>query len=192
MHSISGPVADELVARLLPLPFTHLLDVGGASGTWTMAFLRAVPEARATIFDLPDAIQQARDRLAGSPLAGRVQLASGDFYHDELPHGADFGWVSAIIHQHSREESRELFAKIHRALAPGGWIGVRDVVMEPDRVQPLAGALFAINMLVNTERGGTFTFAEIAEDLRSAGFADPELWLKGDQMDSVVLATRPS
>ena len=31
------------------------------------------------------------------------------------------------------------------------------------------GALFAINMLVNTESGGTFTFDEFAEDLRVGG-----------------------
>ena len=68
MHSISGPIADDLVARLGPPKFQHLLDVGGASGTWTLAFLRAVPDARATIFDLPDAIEQARQRIAQSGL----------------------------------------------------------------------------------------------------------------------------
>ena len=60
MHSVSGPMADGLVARLADLPFRHLLDVGGASGTWTLAFLRARPGTTATIFDLPDAIVQAR------------------------------------------------------------------------------------------------------------------------------------
>ena len=49
MHTVSGPVADELVAKMQPLQFTHLLDVGGASGTWTLALLRAVPGSKATI-----------------------------------------------------------------------------------------------------------------------------------------------
>ncbi len=191
MHSVSGPIADTLVARLGPPQFHHLLDVGGASGTWTLAFLRAVPGAKATIFDLPDAIHQARDRLADTEFADRVTLVPGDFYHDELPGGVDLAWVSAIIHQHSREHSRELFAKVHNALVPGGRIAIRDVVMHADRTRPSAGALFAINMLVNTDTGGTFTFEEIAEDLRAAGFVHPELPLHGDQMDSVVLATRP-
>ena len=52
---------------------------------------------------------------------------------------------------------------------PGGKITVRDVVMEPCRTEPLEGALFAINMLVNTNTGGTFTFEEYAEDLRARG-----------------------
>ncbi len=43
MHSISEPIADGLVAQLGPSAFGHLLDIGGASGTWTLAFLRAAP-----------------------------------------------------------------------------------------------------------------------------------------------------
>ncbi|MBN2271467.1 MAG: hypothetical protein JXN61_12685, partial [Sedimentisphaerales bacterium] len=36
MNNISAPVAAQVFARLKPLKFTHLLDVGGASGTWTI------------------------------------------------------------------------------------------------------------------------------------------------------------
>lgn len=191
MHTVSGPVADELVARLGPPPFQHLLDVGGASGTWTLAFLRAVANSKATIFDLPDAVRQARQRIATSEFADRVTLVAGDFYRDDLPVGADFAWLSAITHQNSREQNRQLFAKAHAALKPGGRIAVRDMVMEPCRTQPVAGALFAVNMLVNTAAGGTFTFDELAEDLKAAGFSDPELRIKHEAMNSVILATRP-
>jgi SAM-dependent methyltransferase len=190
MHSISGPVADDLVARLGPPRFAHLLDVGGASGTWTLAFLRAVPGAVATIFDLPDAIEQARQRLAGSELVGRIKLAPGDFYSDDLPGGADLAWVSAIAHQHSREDNRELFGKVYAALQPGGRIMIRDIVMEPDRTRPLDGALFAINMLVNTDSGGTFTFDEFSEDLQAAGFTEPQLAVKDEAMNAVVVAAK--
>jgi len=183
-------MADGLVTQLGPLAFHHLLDVGGASGTWTLAFLRAVPAAKATIFDLPDACEQARRRLAGSEFANRVTLVAGDFYVDELPSGADFAWLSAICHQHSRADNRALFAKTCRALVPGGRIAIRDVVMEPCRTEPLDGALFAINMLVNTDAGGTFTFEEYADDLRAAGFEEPRLQVKHEAMNSVVVARK--
>ena len=68
---------------------------------------------------------------------------------------------------------------------------MRDVVMEPDRTLPFEGALFAINMLVNTESGGTFTLAEYAEDLRSAGFENPQLQVKHEAMNSVIVAEKP-
>ena len=190
MHTVSGPMADELIAQLVTPQFEHLLDVGGASGTWTLAFLRAVANSKATIFDLPDAIEQARERIGGTEFAERVALVAGDFYSDDLPGGADFAWVSAIVHQHSREHNRELFGKVCAALKPGGKIAIRDVVMESSRTRPVFGALFAINMLVNTATGGTFTFDELAEDLRAAGFIDPELCIEHEAMNSVVMATR--
>jgi SAM-dependent methyltransferase len=212
MHAVSGPIADDLAARFLrttsrsetpvserggqdgtrsvPTTFSHLLDVGGASGTWTLAFLRLLPEAKATIFDLPDAIEQARERIGRTEFAGRINLVGGDFYANELPPGADFAWVSAIIHQHDRQHNRDLFAKVFRALAPGGRIAIRDIVMQPDRTQPRDGALFAVNMLVNTDTGGTFTFDEIASDLRAAGFVDPEWVLRDEGMQSVVVAKK--
>ena len=191
MHTYSGPVADDLVARLGPPRFERLLDVGGASGTWTLAFLRAVPGATATIFDLPDAIQQARERIGGKEFADRIAFVPGDFYKDDLPGGFDFVWVSAIVHQHSREHNRVLFAKVYAALKPGGRIAVRDVVMEPSRTEPLDGAMFAVNMLVHTDTGNTFTFDELAEDLRAAGFIEAELRIKDAAMNSVVLAVKP-
>jgi ubiquinone/menaquinone biosynthesis C-methylase UbiE len=190
MHTASTPWADDLVAKLGPPKFSHLLDVGGASGTWTLAFLRAAPQAKATIFDLPDAIDQARERLAKSEFSGRVSLVKGDFYADELPAGVDYAWVSAICHQHSRQHNRELFAKVYRALAPGGRIALRDIVMQPDRTQPRDGAMFAINMLVNTPTGGTFTFEEYAADLQSAGFRDPQLLVQHEGMNAVVGARK--
>jgi SAM-dependent methyltransferase len=191
MHSVSGPMADGLVAQLGSLKFRHLLDVGGASGTWTLAFLRARPGTTATIFDLPDAITQARQRLASTEFADRVTLVPGDFYRDDLPGGADLAWVSAICHQHSRQHNRELFAKVHKALPPGGRIVIRDVVMEPSRTEPLQGALFAINMLVNTASGDTFTFQEYAEDLQSSGFRNAQLVVKHEVMNSVIVAKKP-
>ena len=175
MHSVSGPIADDLVARLGPPKFNHLLDVAGppAPGHWP--FSAPCPDAEATIFDLPDAIEQARQRIVRQPFGDRVRLVAGDFYDDPLPSGADLAWVSAIVHQHAREDSRELFAKVREALVPGGRIMIRDVVMEPDRIAPPEGALFAVNMLVATASGGTFTMDEFREDLQASGFRDVKL-----------------
>jgi hypothetical protein len=142
------------------------------------------------VFDLPHAITQARQRIAGTEFAQRIDLVAGDFYQDDLPQGADFAWVSAIVHQQSREHNRQLLAKVHAALESGGTIAVRDIVMQPCRTRPQAGALFAINMLVNTEGGGTFTFDELAEDLQAAGFVDPKLAVPSDDMNAVVSARK--
>ena len=190
MHNISAPVAAEVVGRLNPLQFTHLLDIGGASGTWTIAFLDAVPEAKATLFDMRDVIPMAEKRLSDAGLSERVTLVPGDYYTDDLPTGADLAWLGAICHQNSRQQNRELFGKIQKSLADGGHVVIRDVVMEPSRTNPVGGALFAVNMLVATEEGGTYTLDEYSEDLRSAGFDDVTLVHRDEFMNSLIRAEK--
>ncbi len=191
MHEISAPVASTLIESLGPLKFTHLLDLGGGSGTWTIPFLRRHPIAKATIFDLPDVIPMAERLLRNVGMADRVRLVAGSFYTDELPGGADLAWVSAIVHQNSREQNRALFGKVFAALVPGGRILIRDIVMDEDHTTPPVGAFFAVNMLVSTPGGGTFTFSQLREDLTAAGFDDAMLLRRGEAMDSVVCATKP-
>lgn len=191
MDNICAPLADGLVAELKPLEFRHLLDVGGASGTWTVAFLRAAPGSRATLFDLPHVIPMAERYLEQARMIDRVRLASGDFMADPLPPGADLAWVSAIVHQNSRAQNRALFAKVSEALVGGGRVLIRDILMDPDRTSPAGGALFAVNMLVATEGGGTFTFDELREDLETAGFVDASLLKRDTWMNSVVSARKP-
>jgi len=76
MHNLSAPKAGQVIQALQPLEFKHLLDLGGASGTWTMAFLHACPTARATLFDLPQVVPMARQRFTAAGLADRVQLVA--------------------------------------------------------------------------------------------------------------------
>ena len=192
MHAINVQDADVVVRDLQPLRFKRLLDVGGASGTWTMAFLKANPSASATIFDLPHVIPMAEKRLTAGGLREQVTLVAGDFNEDQLPKGCDLAWVSAIVHQNSRRENRELFRKVYRALDKGERIAIRDIIMGKSRTAPASGALFAVNMLVGTDNGGTFTFAELQEDLKAAGFSGVKLLRRDDGMNTVVVARKRS
>ena len=194
-RTLVGPMVDDL-KKYGVLDFgkenIRIIDIGGASGTYTLAFLEALPQAEGTIFDLPIAIREARQRFAGTPLESRVSFAEGDFYQNELPEGFDFAWVSAIIHQHGREESQALYEKTYRALNPGGRIAVRDFVMEPDRTSPPPGTLFGINMLVNTRNGMVYTYDEIRTDLEAVGFINIRLAVLSPTMSATVTAEKPA
>jgi len=190
MDNFSVPLIGQVIDRLRPLTFKHLLDIGGGPGTWTIAFLRAVPGARATFFDLPDVIPLARRRITQAGLSDRVSLVAGDFYNDDLPAGADFAWLSGVAHQNSRQQNRALFARIYAALQDDGVLVIRDVVMDESRTKPVAGALFAVNMLVGTESGGTYTFDEFHEDLSDAGFSETTLIHHDENMSSLIRATK--
>jgi ubiquinone/menaquinone biosynthesis C-methylase UbiE len=191
MHAIGSPMAKRIVEAVNPGASRALLDVGGGSGTYTIAFLRAVPEMKATLFDLPEVIEMARERLREEGLLDRANLVSGSFYLQELPDGHDLALISAIIHSNSPEENLDLYRKVFRALKPGGRILVRDHVMSPDRTYPRDGAIFAINMLIGTSGGGTYTYEEIEADLSKAGFHRIRLLKQGEHMDAVVEAFKP-
>jgi hypothetical protein len=111
---------------------------------------------------------------------------------DPLPGGADLVWLGAIVHQNSRQQNRLLFSSIYRALSAGGRILIRDILMDESRVSPPSGALFAINMLVATEGGGTYTADELQADLEATGFTKVAVLRRDPWMDSVIQATKPT
>lgn len=191
MDDLCRPMAESLVGEIAPGEFKHLLDIGAGPATWTIAFLRANPNAIATVFDRPEVIPIAHERIIAAGLEDRVTFVTGDFYADvPLPTGADLAWVSAIVHQNSRAQNRDLFTKVRVALTEPARILIRDVVMDSSRISPPGGALFAVNMLVNTSAGGTFTFDELREDLLAAGFSGPSLLRRDEFMNSIIQATK--
>jgi SAM-dependent methyltransferase len=190
MHAVGVGLAAEIAGAVPLTPFRRLLDIGGASGTYTIAFLRRNPEMAATLFDLEGVIPLARQRLEAVGLLGRVELVAGDFYRDELPSGCDLALLSAIIHQNSPEQNLDLFRKVHRVLDPGGMLLIRDHIMDESRTCPPGGALFAINMLVNTPGGDTYTFDEVKAGLDAAGFSEVALARTGERMDCLIQARK--
>jgi len=190
MNIISRPIAAGVMDKIQPVRFRHMLDVGGGPGTWSIAFLRAAPQARVTLFDLPEVIPIGEKQFAEAGLTERVTLVEGDYYTDALPEGADLVWLGAICHQNSRKQNRDLFSKVYTALADGGVTIIRDVVMDPSHTSPASGALFAVNMLVGTEAGGTYTFDEYSKDLCAAGFSDVELLHQDEFMSSLIQASK--
>ena len=193
MHVIGTPVAPAIVAALNPGPARAALDIGGATGAYTLALLKASPQLRATLFDLPDVVDLARQHLMEAGVLDRVTLVGGDFYTDELPGGHDLALLSAIIHQNSPDQNVALYRKVWRALVPGGRLVLRDHVMSPDRTTPRRGTIFALNMLVRTEGGNVYTFDECAAGLRDADFERIRLIQEDDgHMNGLIEAFKPA
>lgn len=167
-----------------------LLDIGGGSGVYSRAFLELNTELSSTIFDLPIVIEMARKRFEDLELTNRVSFVEGDFNSSILPEGHDIALLSAIIHMNGRQKNRSLFSKIHGVLEPGGILIIRDYIMDDSRTHPEGGAIFAVNMLVATREGNTYTFKEIYEDLKIAGFDFVRLIREGLRMDQLVIGMK--
>jgi ubiquinone/menaquinone biosynthesis C-methylase UbiE len=191
MHVVGRKLSQEIADAYDLRPFKRLLDIGGGSGTYTIAFLKKNPSLKGIIFDLKNVISMAEERIKAEVLSKRVALIAGDFYLDELPRGCDLALLSAIIHQNSPEQNHALYRKIFQALLPGGTLLIRDFIMDESRIHPPEGAIFALNMLVNTPGGDTYTFREIKHPLEEAGFVEVKTIRASQMMDKLVEAKKP-
>ena len=174
MHWRARPQADAM-AGLLGLGKTRrMLDVGGGSGAFAIACANAQPALTAVVFDLPNVLPLTRKYVEEARLAGRITTAVGDYTRDPLPQGFDLVLLSAIVHSNPPAVNEALVRAAAGATTAGGRVAIVDWVMSPDRTEPLTGALFALNMLVGTDGGDTYTEAEIRGWLDAAGLIGVE------------------
>jgi acetylserotonin N-methyltransferase len=179
MHGF-GQLSSPKVVEAFDLGgFTHLVDLGGATGHLALAAVDRYPRLRATVFDLaavtPITIEYA---------AGRVNVMAGDFFRDPLP-GADLYALGRILHDWAEPKILQLLERVYEVLTPGGAVLVAETLLDDDKRGPLNSLLQSLNMLVATE-GKERTVAEYAELLGRAGFRDVEGRRTGAPLDAVM------
>ncbi len=171
MHQRASAQAAATVKLLDLSSVKRTLDVGAGSGAYSIALARAKSDIAATVFDLPEVIPLTRSYVRKAGLTRRFNFLDGDFDKDPFGSGYDLVLLSAIIHMNSPAENVSLFKKCARALNGGGQLVIQDWVMSADRTRPASGAFFALNMLVGTEAGDTFTESEIRGWMKKAGLS---------------------
>jgi (2Fe-2S) ferredoxin/SAM-dependent methyltransferase len=172
MHKIGSFRAPQTVALLDLTDVRRVLDLGGGSGAYSIAFARARADLHATVFDLPTVTPLTRRYAAEAGLADRVHTVDGDLRTDDYGADYDLVYVSAIAHMLSPAENRALLRKARAALRPGGRVVVSDFVLDEDRTSPRHAALFAINMLVGTQAGDSYRGSEYRAWFEAAGLRD--------------------
>jgi len=160
----------ELVLAAYPFArHRRLLDVGGGEGNFVLAAARKVPALRAQLFDLPPVAGPARQRFAEAGLEARLTVATGDFFRDPIPRGADLITLVRVVHDHDDDKVRVLLRGIRRALPAGGVL----LIAEPMAGTPGAGAMadgyFGMYLLA-MGTGRARTFEELRTLLHEAGF----------------------
>jgi len=171
MHNTAMGHADRLARKLFLGSTKTLLDLGGGPGTFTIHFLKMNPALRVTIFDLPTTLKTTRQFVEAEGLSGRVDYLEGDFHERDIEGTFDACFLSHIIHGQTVEKNQSLFSKIFRALNPGGRLIVQDFFLNRDKQSPQFSTLFALNMLIHTDGGRTYTFEEVEGWMHAAGFS---------------------
>jgi O-methyltransferase involved in polyketide biosynthesis len=140
--------------------------------------------------DWPQVLEVTRRVAAKHGLSDRLTTAPGDFFEADFGTGHQIATIGHILHSEGAERSRRLLKKAFSALAPGGTIAIQEFAPNDQRTGPPNALIFAVNMLVNTDAGDTFTFEEMSAWLREAGFVNPRQ-LDVPSVSPLVLATRP-
>jgi (2Fe-2S) ferredoxin/predicted O-methyltransferase YrrM len=171
-HSARGRV--RAITQALQLNGARrMLDLGGGSGAYSIAFAQASPELRSEIVDLPEVARLAQQHIAAAGLSDRIKVRPGDMLTAALPaRSYDLVLLSSICHMFSPEENQALFARARAALAPGGRIAIADFIIDPGKASPRSATLFALNMLVATHGGATYSEPEYDAWLKAAGFGE--------------------
>jgi len=170
MHMRARHQAPAIVKLIDLENVNRVLDIGGGSGAFSFAFVKAKKGLNATVFDLPGVIPLTQRYINLENLRNSVSVIAGDYLVDALGKDFDLVFMSAIIHSNSASTNRELFSKAFKALNPGGRLVVSDYMMNDDRTAPEAGAYFSLNMLVGTAEGDTYTGSEVCGWMEEVGF----------------------
>ena len=150
----------------------RILDLGGGSGAYSIAFAKASPDVRCEILDLPEVVPLTAEYVSKAGVAAQVSLRAGDMLHDNFGSGYDIIMLNAICHMFSEEQNQDIFRRARQALAPNGRLVVQDFILNPDKTGPQHAALFSLNMLVGTDAGASYSEAEYTAWMKAAGFAE--------------------
>jgi len=169
MHNLAALKATAVVDKIDLRGINKALDLGGGPGTYSIEMVaRGV---HVTLFDTPGTLKIARGVINRSGVNKKsIDLMEGDFLRDDIGSGYDLVFMSQIIHSYQEEDNIGLLKKCGKALNRGGRVVIQEFLVSEDRTRPFNSALFAVNMLVNTEGGRTYSPEEMKKWLMRTGY----------------------
>ncbi len=171
MHTWTRAAAGALAKQKSWSGVRNLLDVGGGSGSLSIATASCHPELRSTVFDLEPVCRIAEKNIAGAELSARISTIVGNMFEPGWPAGHDAVLFGNIFHDWDPESCRTFARNAFDALEPGGTIFLHEMPLNERRDGPLLVACFSVSMLLY-EKGKQYTLGELEAFLSEAGFVD--------------------
>lgn len=173
MESFSRDTARELVDAVPVQGDEEIIDLGCGPGTYFRGFLRTHPGMKATAVDTEDVIPITKRHVKKDGLQDRTTLISGDLRDVSYPKGHyDLALFSNLIHIYSPEDVSRMCALAYTLLRPGARILINEFFTDRTGTRPHWGALFSLNMLLNTQGGRNYRLQDGESFLNQAGFEE--------------------
>jgi len=184
MHNNAVLRVKSLLTALDLRGVKRALDLGCGPGTYGIELARRGLEV--TLFDLPNTVAIAHEMIRKAGVKN-ITFRGGDYHFDDIGSSYDLVLLSQVLHSHSPVENVALLGKVVDALAPKGQVAIHEFTLAEDHASPVMGALFSVNMLVNTAEGRSYSPKEMSGWLKKAGFGRIK---KVDLGDTVVMTGR--
>ncbi|MDP2280003.1 MAG: methyltransferase [Nitrospirota bacterium] len=189
MHNIASLKVKSVIKAIGAGGVKTALDLGGGPGTYSIEMAKKGIDV--TLFDRPETVKIAR-RVINSKFKiqnSKINFIQGDFIHDNIGRGYDLIFASQILHALSEKDNLYLLKKCKRALNKRGRVVIQEFHLLKDRAHPPQGALFSVNMLVNTDGGRSYSADEMKSWLSKTGFKNIEEKLMGEAV--IIRAFNP-
>ena len=165
----TGAVAPAVAAGYDFSRMRTVADIGGGTGTLLAAILRAHGHLRGVLFERPAVAAHAAEALEAAGLAGRCQIAAGDFF-DGVPQGADGYILATMLLDWDDARAVQILANCRPAMASGGRVLIIERLIADDPADAVPVLLSDLNMLIFTG-GQERTNAEYGRLLTEAGLS---------------------
>ena len=169
---------------------SRAIDLAAGSGIWGIALSQKSPRVRVTAVDWAGMIPTTKRITQKFGVRNRFDFIEGDLLEADFGNSYDIATLGHILHSEGEKRSRQLLKKAFRALKSDGTIAIAEWLVNEDRTKPLPSLMFCVQMLVNTEKGDTFSFNEIKSWLEEAGFKKVRK-LEAPGPSPLILATKP-
>jgi precorrin-6B methylase 2 len=162
----------------------RLLDVGGGSGAYTLAFCKANPQLRATILDFPQTVETAKRYAREAGVTDRVAHLPGNAIVTEWPPDHDVVLMSYVWSAVGSGDVAVLIKRAFDALPPGGLVLIHDFMVDNAYEQPQFAAWYLLGSIFDNPSAVCLTPDFVEHTLRQAGFKDEttEVMLPGITM----------
>jgi len=171
---MSYPAA-KAAAQKLGIKNSSILDIAAGSGVWGIAFAENDINTKIIAQDWPGVLDITKKFVNKFGLDDRFSYISGDLRKVDLGKDYDLIILGHICHSEGAENTVKLISRCYNSLKDGGKLLIADMIPDDERCSAVFPLVFAVNMLVSTTDGGTFTMKEYDEWLKDAGFHDRKL-----------------
>jgi len=167
---------------------SKVLDISASHGLYGISVAKLNPSAHIYASDWKNVLEVAMNNAQAMGVADRYHLLPGSAFETDFGTGYDLVLLPNFLHHFDPPTCTTMMRKVRASLNPGGRAAIVEFVANPDRITPPMAAAFSMMMLATTPAGDAYTFAELENISKGAGFTRVELAPQPVGIGSLVIA----